>query len=299
MSALIYDRAVEPRYGEAVDILPHVRRVTAHNPGPFTFLGTNSWVLGAGPFVVVDPGPLDDAHCAALIAATSGHISHILVTHTHRDHSPGAAILAERTGALIAGCGPHMSARDLEFGEVNPLEASNDLAFRPQVHMADGDWIATSAGRVRALATPGHTANHLAFVFEDLGVMAVGDHVMSWSTSIIAPPDGSVGDYMASLDRLEALPLDRYLPGHGNAVMGGRNLVRGLRHHRQAREAAILNALRLGPLTSRQIVESVYRDTDPSLHNAAELSVRAQLEWLLARQLVAVDSQSRWIASRL
>lgn len=286
-ATLVYDRAMEPAHGRPVEIKPGVRRVTAANPGAFTFHGTNAWVLGEkdGPFVVVDPGPESAAQCEALLRASHGRIGTILVTHTHRDHSPGVAALRRASGALVAGCGPHTPARPMADNAGFPLDAAADRDFRAERVLADGEVISTAAGPVRTIATPGHTANHLAFAFERYKVIAVGDHVMSWSTSIIAPPDGSMADYMASLDRLDREPITTYLPGHGNAVADGRALVAGLRQHRHDREAAILKALAGRTLGIEAIVRDVYRDIDPALHRAAGLSVLAQLHWLIARGL--------------
>ncbi|WP_181699144.1 MBL fold metallo-hydrolase [Chthonobacter albigriseus] len=290
--ALAFDRSFDPAYGEAVEIIPGVRRLTANNPGGYTFHGTNTYLIGTNSLVVVDPGPEDEAHLAAILHAAGGAaISHILVTHTHRDHSPGATVLADRTGARLVGAGPHRFARSLHLGETTELDASADLTFTPDEPIADGDIIAAPAGLVRALATPGHAANHLCFALEGAGLLFSGDHVMAWSTSIVAPPDGSMADYMASLDRLLGEAETTYLPGHGAPVQNAHHFVLGLKEHRHGREVAVLGALADGAQSIPEIVAAVYRDTDPKLWGAAGLSVFAQLEWLVQKGLVTTDGE--------
>lgn len=292
--ALVFDRDFDPAYGRAVEIVPGIRRLTARNPGPYTFRGTNVHLIGTDPVVVVDPGPDDPATRAEILAAVGGaRISHVLVTHTHRDHSPGARPLADVTGALVVGCGPHVAARDLHLGEESTLDASADPAHAPDRRLADGERLETPAAAFLALATPGHTANHLSFAIEGAGHVLTGDHVMAWSTSIVAPPDGSMAAYMASLDRLEARPETDYLPGHGGPVRDGHRFLAGLRAHRAAREAAVLAALCAGAATIPEIVAIVYVDTDRRLWGAAGLSVFAQLEWLVAKGMVATMGEPR------
>ena len=292
--ALAFDRSFDPAYGSAVEISPGVRRLTARNPGGYTFHGTNSYLLGTTELTVVDPGPDDPEHRAAILAAAGGvPIREILITHTHRDHSPGAAPLAAVTGAAVIGAGPHNFSRPLHIGETTALDASADLAYRPDRILGDGERVATAAGPVVALATPGHTANHLCFVVEEAGLILSGDHVMAWSTSIVAPPDGSMADYMASLDRLAGRPEVQYLPGHGAPVRNAHRFVEGLKAHRLGREAAVLAALRAGDRSIEGVVRRVYADTDPKLWGAAALSVFAQLEWLVAKGVVATEGEPR------
>lgn len=288
--ALVFDRTFDPAYGTAVEIAPGVRRLTARNPGGYTFHGTNVYLIGTDPLVVVDPGPDDAETRAAILAAADGaRISHVLVTHTHRDHSPGAAPLAAATGAAVVGSAPHVFARDLHLGEANPLDASADLDYRPDLVLADDQRLETPAAAFHPIATPGHTANHLSFAIEGSGLLLSGDHVMAWSTSIVAPPDGSMADYMASLDRFAARPETVYLPGHGAPVRDGHAFVDGLRAHRMAREAAVYAALETGAETIPEIVATVYVDTDRKLWRAAGLSVFAQLEWLVAKGRVSTE----------
>ncbi|MBZ9674717.1 MBL fold metallo-hydrolase [Mesorhizobium sp. ES1-1] len=288
--ALKFDTSFDPCYGQGIEVAPDVRRVTARNPGPFTFHGTNSYVVGRGTLAVIDPGPDDETHLRKLLDVIAGRpVSHIFVSHTHRDHSPLAARLKEHTGAKVLAEGPHRPARPLHIGETNALDASADTAFTPDVALPDGSLVAGDGWAIRTVLTPGHTANHAAFALEDTGVLFSADHVMAWATSIVAPPDGAMADYMASLDRL----IDRddrvLLPGHGGPVTAPRAFMRGLKTHRKMRERAILERVRAGDRTIAEMVKAIYRDTDPRLHGAAGLSVLAHLEDLVARRVVKCD----------
>jgi glyoxylase-like metal-dependent hydrolase (beta-lactamase superfamily II) len=291
LAALEFDMSFEPAYGEAVAIAPDVLRLTANNPSPFTFHGTNSYIVGRDTLAVIDPGPDDEVHLEALMKAMAGRpVSHIFVSHTHRDHSPLARKLKEATGATVVAEGPHRPARPLRIGETNPLDASADADFRPDLALADGEAIQGDGWTLRGVFTPGHTANHMCFSLEGKDILFSADHVMGWSTSIVAPPDGAMSDYMASLDRL----LDRddrlYLPGHGGPVANPAQFVRGLKAHRKMRERAILERLNAGDRTIPEMVETIYRSTDPRLHGAAGLSVLAHLEDLVARGEVAAEN---------
>lgn len=287
--------AFDPRHGEAVPVAPGILRVTARNAGPFTFTGTNSYVLGTGEAaIVVDPGPNDEAHLAALLSAIAGRpVEAVLLTHTHRDHTALVPKLLAATGAppLIAE-GPHRPSRPLEPGEENALDAAAD-PIRPDRRIADGESLALSAARITAIATPGHTANHLAFAVGEAGTVLSGDHVMAWSTTIVAPPDGRMSDYMASLDKLLARDDRLYLPGHGGPVERPQAFLRGLRMHRRMRETAILERLRAGDRGIGEIVAALYREIDPRLHPAASLSVLAHLEDLAASGRVVSDGPVR------
>lgn len=290
MDAPQFKLEFDPAHGQAVAIAPHVLRVTAGNAGPFTFHGTNSYVVGNKSVVVIDPGPQDGTHLSALTRAIAGRdVSHILVTHTHVDHSPLARALAAQTGAPILAEGPHRSARDLHLGEINPLDASADLGFMPDRALADGERIEAGGFSFEAVFTPGHTANHMAFALTGSGILFSGDHVMAWATSIVAPPDGSMTQYMASLEKLLARRETTYFPGHGGPVAKPAEFVRALRAHRRMRETAILSRVRAGDRSIAEIVKVIYRDTDPQLHGAAALSVLAHLEDLMASGRVASD----------
>ncbi|MDN2566843.1 MBL fold metallo-hydrolase [Aquibium sp. A9E412] len=282
--SLDFDTRFEPAHGEAVPVAPGVLRVTAANPSAFTFTGTNSYVVGRETLAVIDPGPQDAAHLTALKAAIGGRpVSHIFVSHTHRDHSPLARPLAEETGATVVAEGPHRAARPLHIGETNPLDAAADTDFAPDLALADEAVVAGDGWALRGLHTPGHAANHMVFALEGTDILFSADHVMAWATSIVAPPDGAMSDYMASLDRLIARGGGLYLPGHGGPLTDPVPFMRGLRTHRRMRERAILARLAAGDRTIPAMVQAIYRDTDPRLHGAAGLSVLAHLEDLVAR----------------
>ena len=281
----------DPRHGEAVSVGPGIRRITANNPSPFTFHGTNTYLLGEGDTVaVIDPGPDHDDHLLAILRAAGGRtVSHIVVTHTHIDHSPLARRLQDATGAPTCAEGPHRAARPLHTGEVNPLDASGDMNFRPDRTLGDGDVIEGDGWRLRAVFTPGHTANHTAFALDGTDHLFSGDHVMAWATSIVAPPDGAMADYMASLDRILEAPQTIYHPGHGGRLPNARPFVRALRTHRRMRETAVLEQVRMGRETIPEMVAVIYATTDKRLHGAAGLSVMAHLEDLVARGQVETD----------
>ena len=285
-----FDRAFEPAYGRAVDVAPGVQRLTVNNPSPFTFHGTNSYIVGNETLVVIDPGPEDEAHFRALMTAIAGRpVSHILISHTHRDHSPLAARLKAETGALTVAEGPHRASRPLHAGERNPFAESSDQAFVPDLALADGGRIEADGFSLTALHTPGHTANHLAFSLDGTGILFSADHVMAWATTIVAPPDGAMSDYMASLERLMGRDDRIYFPGHGGPVHAPDAFLRGLRTHRRMRERAVIERIRAGDRTIPEMVKAIYRDTDPRLHGAAALSVLAHLEDLVERGQAATD----------
>lgn len=291
--ALKFDTSFDPAYGQGVTVAPDVLRVTAKNPGPFTFHGTNSYVIGRDTLAVIDPGPDDEAHFQTLLEVIANRpVSHILVSHTHRDHSPLATRLKEHTGAPVLAEGPHRPARPLRIGETNPLDASADTAFVPDIALPDDALIEGDGWAIRTVLTPGHTANHAAFALEGTGILFPADHVMAWATSIVAPPDGAMADYMASLDRLIARGDRLLLPGHGGPVTAPRSFMRGLKTHRKMRERAIVERIRGGDRTIPDMVKAIYRDSDPRLHGAAGLSVLAHLEDLVARGLVSTEGDA-------
>ncbi|TAU67040.1 MBL fold metallo-hydrolase [Rhizobium ruizarguesonis] len=290
MDSPAFDLAFEPAYGQAVPVVSGVERVTANNPGPFTFFGTNSYIVGSSSVAVIDPGPEDEAHYQALMAALGGRaVTHIFVSHTHRDHSPLARRLQAATGAVTVGQGPHRPARPLREGEINPFSESSDISFVPDITLGDGQTLSGDGWALSAVLTPGHTANHAAFALEGRDILFSGDHVMAWSTSIVAPPDGSMADYMASLDRLIAREDRLLLPGHGGPVTQPASFLRVLKAHRLRREQAVLARVQAGDQRIAEMVKVIYRDTDPKLHGAAALSVLAHIEDLLERGEIAAD----------
>ncbi len=279
-----FKRDFTARPGELMRLSPRVRRMLANNPGPFTFTGTCTYVVGQGKVAIIDPGPDDPAHVAALLAALQGEtIEALFVTHTHRDHSPAARTLKQATGGKIIGCGAYVPARNLNLGEANPLDAANDQDHQPDLLMRDGDVFEGPGFTLACVETPGHTMNHQAFALPQEQALFSGDHVMGWSTSIVAPPDGAMRPYMDSLDKLLARDDATYWPGHGGAIAEPGRYVAALIGHRRARETAILARLAAGDTTIPSIVTNVYKDLDPRLHGAAALSVLAHLEDLVTR----------------
>ncbi|MBA8819679.1 MBL fold metallo-hydrolase [Ochrobactrum sp. P6BS-III] len=288
--ALVFDSSFSPEYGKPVELSKGIVRLTANNPSAFTFHGTNSYIIGHDTLAVIDPGPVDEVHYQALLAAIAGRpVSHIFVSHTHRDHSPLAERLKNELGAKTVAEGPHRPARPYHAGEVNALEASADTDFAPDIVLADGGIVEGDGWALEGLHTPGHAANHMAFGLKGTDILFSADHVMAWATSIVAPPDGSMSDYMASLEKLLARDDHVYLPGHGGAVTKPAAFVRGLRAHRKMRERAILERIIQGDRTIGDMVRAIYRDTDPRLHGAAALSVLAHLEDLVGRGEIVTD----------
>ncbi|MEM9629944.1 MAG: MBL fold metallo-hydrolase [Pseudomonadota bacterium] len=282
-----HNRDFDPNYGTPIELTPGIRRLTANNPGPFTFHGTNTYLLGERRIAVVDPGPASADHIDAILEASKGAaIEAILVSHTHMDHSPGARLLQQETGAPIVGCGPHRAARALLEDEINPLDSSGDKTYRPDRHLSDGEVFSVAGLEIETVETPGHTANHLCFALAGEDILMSADHVMGWSTSIVAPPDGSMRDYMSSIDKLLGRSETVYLPGHGAEVRQAIDYVQELKQHRLDRESAILKQLAAGGRTIPDVVATLYADVDPALHPAAALSVFAHLEDLAQKGLV-------------
>ena len=287
---LTFDLDFEPAAGACVQVSPLVRRMVADNPSPFTFRGTCSYIVGTGTVAIIDPGPDSPAHIAALLDAVRGEtVSHIVVSHTHRDHSPAVKAVKAATGATVVGCGPHRRARALSLGETNALEGSGDLDYRPDAEMREGDAVSGPGWTLTAVETPGHTANHLAFALPEEQALFSADHVMAWSTTVVAPPDGSMTDFMASLDKLRGRDETVYWPGHGGPVREPQRFVRALSHHRRQREASIMNRVAAGDRTIPEIVAAIYQGLAPALRGAAGLSVFAHLEDLVTRGLVTTD----------
>jgi glyoxylase-like metal-dependent hydrolase (beta-lactamase superfamily II) len=263
-----------------------VRRIIAPNPSPFTFIGTCVYILGEGEVAVIDPGPADPAHLDALLAAIPGErVTRIVVTHSHRDHAAGAAPLQRRTGAPIVGARAHAAAG----GGPTRADASHALDYAPDEALEDGARVAGRGFTLEAIATPGHAANHLCFALAEENALFSGDHVMAWSTSTIAPPDGSMRAYLASLEKLARRGETIYWPGHGGPVRNPHRAVRALIGHRRQREAAILARLEAGEASVAEIVARVYPGLAPALVGAASLSTLAHLEDLAERGLAASD----------
>ena len=249
-----------------------------------------SYIVGRGNVAIIDPGPDNEAHASALLDAVKGEtVTHIFVTHTHRDHSPNTARIKAATGATVYAEGPHRASRPHYESEKISTESGADRDFVPTSGAATARSSAATAGRCEAVATPGHTANHMAFAWRERKILFVGDHVMGWSTSIVAPPDGSMIDYMASLEKLTQRDEDLYFSGHGPEIPDAQRYVRFLIRHRQAREASILHRLAKGEADIPTMVRAIYIGIDPRLTGAAGYSVLAHLEDLVARGVVATD----------
>ncbi|PZN97369.1 MAG: MBL fold metallo-hydrolase [Alphaproteobacteria bacterium] len=276
-------------WGRLVPRSPLVRRLLAHNPSPFTYTGTGTFVVGTGTVAVIDPGPADPDHIGALIDSLAGEtVSHIVITHTHMDHSPAAPALQAATGARIVGCAP------LVLSDDGPrADAGFDPSYAPDAIMADGDNISGPGWTLTALATPGHTSNHLCFALAEEKALFTGDHVMGWSTTVVAPPDGDMAAYMASLRKLINRDDAIYHPTHGEPVTDPQRFVRGLITHRKQRETQILKLLADGPQTIPAMVAVMYAMVDKRLHPAAGRSVLAHLIDLRNRAVVAANTD-RW-----
>ena len=280
MTDLGFDRNFDISPGEAAELSPLVRRVVVNNPSPYTFKGTSTFIVGRGQVAVIDPGPEDEAHLEALLNALRGEtVTHILVTHSHADHSPLARRLQEVTGA-----------RTFAYGGVEApatsglrLDASIDHGFVPDVRLAEGDAVTGRGWTLEALFTPGHMSNHMCFALKEERALFAGDHVMAWATSVIAPPDGDMGQYFASLRKLLEREDQVYHPGHGPSRRDPLPLVRGYLAHRRMREEAIRARVEQGARSVNEIVASIYADVDPKLHGAATLSTTAHLDHLVAQ----------------
>ncbi|WP_336985759.1 MBL fold metallo-hydrolase [Altererythrobacter aquiaggeris] len=262
---------------------PLVRRVLAPNPSPYTYTGTQTYLVGnAGDVAVIDPGPDDPRHIDAIVSAVGkSRIAAICCTHTHRDHSPAAAPLAARTGAPVVGCAPLVIADDGPRSD-----APFDATYAPDRVLQDGESMTGTGWTLTAVHTPGHTSNHLCFSVEESGALFTGDHVMGWSTSVIVPPDGDMGDYMKSLDKLYRRDDRVYYPAHGPAVANPRQLVRGMIGHRRQRENQILRLLGEDARAIAAMVPLMYKGLDKRLIPAAGMSVKAHLLDLERRGIV-------------
>jgi glyoxylase-like metal-dependent hydrolase (beta-lactamase superfamily II) len=268
---LHFDLSLDAAYGEPVRLSPRVTRLLAPNPGPFTFRGTGVHIVGGDKVAVIDPGPDLPEHRAALERALAGRrVSHILVTHTHNDHSPAAAWLKAWSSAPTYGFGPHPPG-------AGDVEAGGDRSFVPDVRLHDGERIAGEGFTFTVLHTPGHISNHLCFALEEERALFCGDTVMGWSTSVIAPPDGDMAAYMKSLERLLARDDSILYPTHGSPIVDPKPFIAEYLAHRRAREAQVVEALRGGADTVAAMVPRIYQGLDPALYPAAALSLTAHL----------------------
>jgi glyoxylase-like metal-dependent hydrolase (beta-lactamase superfamily II) len=279
--------------GIPIQLEPLVARVLAPNPSPYTFSGTQTHLVGTSDLAVIDPGPADAAHLDALVRAIDGRrVSAIVITHHHRDHSPAAIALQAATGAPIVG------AAAFALADAGPrADAAFDPTYVPDRVLGEGDVVSGKGWTLEALATPGHTSNHLAFALRETRALFSGDHVMGWSTTVVSPPDGDMAAYMASLAKLMARDDRVYYPGHGEAVENPQRLVRGLLGHRKQREGQILRLLRDTAHDIPAMIARMYVGLDQRLVPAAERSVLAHLYDLRNRGLVAEEGAQWHIAA--
>lgn len=276
-----YVREIEFTYDKSEEITPLIRRVVAENPSAFTYKGTGTYIIGHGKVAVIDPGPMIEAHVDALMRALGDEtVTHILITHTHTDHSPAAAALKARTGAKTYGYGPHGAGSGEEDG---------DMDFVPDVEVRHGDIIEGDGWTVECVHTPGHTSNHICFALKEEKALFTGDHVMGWSTSIVSPPDGNMSDYMRSLDLLLTRDDEIYWPTHGPAIRDPKPFVRAFIAHREDRERQIIEQLKAGHTRIVDMVPVIYAAVDKRLHGAAARSVLAHMTRLVEQGRVVTD----------
>ncbi|UYY58479.1 MBL fold metallo-hydrolase [Sphingomonas sp. S2-65] len=279
--------------GVAMAVDPLVTRILAPNPSPYTHTGTQTYLVGTSGLAIIDPGPDDPVHVQAILDAVAGRpVVAILCTHTHRDHSPAAGVLRAATGAPVIGCAP------LTMEDAGPrADAAFDIGYAPDRVLKDGEGVAGPGWTLVAVATPGHTSNHLAFALPEAQALFSGDHVMGWSTTVVSPPDGDMGAYMASLEKLMGRDERIYFPGHGEAIENPQRFVRGLLGHRKQREGQILRLLRDDTRDVGAMVARMYVGLDPRLTGAAARSVLAHLVDLQGRGLVQEEAGQWKIAA--
>lgn len=284
-----YVRDIDIEYGRCDQVSPLIRRVTANNPGPFTFKGTGTYIVGRGEVAVIDPGPDDPAHLEAILAAVAGErVTHIVITHHHSDHSPLAGPLKARTGATIYGCA--VATHDEDDGGVK-MEAGHDLSFQPDVSLCGGGSISGPGWTLEAIPTPGHTSNHLCFALPEENACFSGDHIMGWSTTVITPPDGDMTDYLESLEAIRARGFDALWPTHGPPIREVDAFIRAYAEHRQERLDQITEALSAGPARINELVPRLYADVDSRLHPAAARSMLGGMIHLVRQGVLTADGE--------
>ncbi len=285
-----YVRDIQFEYGVCDQVSPLIRRVVARNPGPFTFMGTGTYIVGRGEVAVIDPGPDLPEHLEAILAALEPgeRVTHILVTHHHSDHSPLARPLKDKTGAPIYGCAVGVAAEESTIR----TEAGADFGFAPDISLCGGGQVMEGPGwTLEAVATPGHTSNHICFALKEENALFSGDHIMGWSTTVITPPDGDMTDYMDSLERVKARGFDVLWPTHGPPILEVTPFIEAYAAHRRAREAQVLGAVGQGFERIVDMVPTLYADVDPRLHPAAARSVLGHMIDLVRRGKVTTDGE--------
>jgi len=287
---LPFRKDIDFTYGEPSELAPGVRRIVANNAGPFTYKGTNTYLIGSGSDIaLIDPGPEDGAHFEAIMRAAGGsRITHVLITHTHRDHTDGLPRVLEATGAKTVGLGRSATMPGVTRTSPSGSEFV-DRDFRPDIVLEDGGRLEGDGFALTALHTPGHAPDHLCFALEATPILFSGDHVMAWNTSVVAPPEGNMNDYMQSLERLLDRSDEVYFPGHGGRVLQPQRVVKAYILHRRMREQSILECIRQGKTTIADILPLVYQNLDARLINAASLSIAAHVERLVTLGLVTSE----------
>lgn len=290
MAAIPFVKEIDFEYGRPDRLSALIRRVICNNPGPFTFTGSGTYVVGrdGGEVAVIDPGPMNEAHLDALVAAIGkARVSNILITHTHSDHCGGAKAFARRVNAPILGAGRHPVAE--KKLDAPALDEGADYAFAPDRILRDGERIEGDGWTIEAVATPGHLSNHLCFALAEEKALFTGDHIMGWATTVIAPPDGDMSAYFDSLEKLLARDDEIYYPTHGAPIENPKPFVRAIRTHRRIRDGQILDQLKKGRTRISEITAVIYADIDRRLHKAAALNVYAHLIRLVGTGAVACD----------
>lgn len=273
--AIPFVRDFDFEYGKLTQLSPLIQRVIADNPGPFTYTGTGVYIIGTDEVAIIDPGPLTPAHIKAVDKALEGRrLTHVFVTHHHIDHSPMALPLAQKHGCKVYGYGRQIQLPD--GGDVR-LEAGDDLNFKPDIEINDGDIFKGKDWTLEAIHTPGHTSNHMCYALHEENTLFSGDHIMGWSTSVVSPPDGSMGDYLASLKRVKVRHFSCIRPTHGPAIKEVDSFIQAYIDHRHHRDRQIMDALATGLTNIKDIVKHIYTDVDPRLHPAAAHSVLAHI----------------------
>jgi len=287
MEEIIFQTDFSPHYGELIEVAPNIRRIVANNPGPFTGPGTGTYIVGKGEVAVIDPGPMMPEHVEAILSGLKGeHISHIIVTHTHTDHSPASRLLQQKTGAGIFAFGPHSSLH------AGALEGGVDRDFKPDFTVTDSEVITGKGWQLQAIHTPGHCSNHLCFAMSEADALFCGDQLMAWATPVILPPDGSIADYIASLERLSMRAESTFYPTHGLPIENPKKLIPAFIQHRLDRIEQVKVALSQGIHTLTTLRKLLYKDIPPSLHAGAELSLLASLEYLEQQGLAKKSTQN-------
>jgi len=289
------DRSFQADTGTPIEAAPGIVRITAPNAGPYTFTGTNSFIIGGSRVLVLDPGPDDADHLAALLRAIGGRkVEAVLLTHTHRDHSALARRLARTVGAPIRFSHPHRLYRDADWLERLALRRSCDFSLMPDIGIADGEEIGIDGVTLEAIATPGHCENHFAFGVLGSPHLLVGDHVMGWSSTVIAPPDGAMGPYFDSLEKVIASPYAHYLPAHGGPIADGRGFARALLAHRQYRNAQVVEGVAAGDDRVGKLLQRIYPGLSVKLVPAARKTIEAHLQYLAERGEVRAMGGGRY-----